>query len=729
MYEQTTLLQAIIRLAGENHPFRSQLAAAGIEDAGTPQEVKARLGERLGADFSGIRFHTDAAAARTADGMGARAYAAGRDIYFGEGGFDPAVAAHELVHTIQQGQVGSSAQTVSAPAGSVQMKPKIFQTVGSGLKKLGSGIVQGAQTIGRGVAHGAAVVGQGLIQGSKTVVHGASTLGRAVGHGASALGRAVGHGVAQGAKTVGHGVSALGRAVGHGVAQGARTIGHSVAKAATGFWEFAGGKMGFLSPSNAQRDEAMTRAQSGDYSQFATLRKEDAQALVDEKKDDIRANYSSSLAQMQQASTSEMLNPVTRKSMSQLARDKSLPAHQRQQIRDAAEAMDQQMIVNTMKKASPAQEARMVQHYQIMEDQRRLAREYARSKSGKTYLGGEGDGTLLGGVEARKQALANAQSGNTRTAQDAQQLAQADLQRGQKSGDALLRLMFMMQLGNFQRTDASGETETQREWDQTMANAFSHGGRTGFVFAGQDREADGKDTGDVFDAIFGANEGKDAGVHVRAAGTHHMVTPKVSQGLKGYKEQGGIGAAISSKMDRHYQHFGMDMGIGGVGSEGTAGEGGQAQVINADGRSGHLYIGRRTGTAGKKGGLLVGLESDSPYRMNQTGHMHNAAAQAEEGSSTGGLKVDIQGKKYGGRTVDLSGLTNQELVATLGAFTSHFTSLRDSDESSCNALLEQISGKRMGDDSMNALLGQMLQGEENAELLAKLQRMRQGFGQ
>ena len=106
--------------------------SAGMEDARTPEEVKSRLGEKLGADFSGVRFHTGAAAVETAEGMGARAYATGRDIYFGEGGFDPGVAAHELVHTVQQGLVESATPTVSAPTGQVQMMPKLFRMIGSG---------------------------------------------------------------------------------------------------------------------------------------------------------------------------------------------------------------------------------------------------------------------------------------------------------------------------------------------------------------------------------------------------------------------------------------------------------------------------------------------------------------------------------------------------------------------------------------------------------------------
>lgn len=98
--------------------------AASLSTARTPQEVKAQLGERMGADFSAVRFHTDADALQKAEGIGARAYATGRDVYFGEGGFDPVVAAHELVHTAQQGVVESGMATQTMAAGTVQMMPK-----------------------------------------------------------------------------------------------------------------------------------------------------------------------------------------------------------------------------------------------------------------------------------------------------------------------------------------------------------------------------------------------------------------------------------------------------------------------------------------------------------------------------------------------------------------------------------------------------------------------------
>lgn len=88
---------------------------------GTPDAVKSMMGRRMGADFSGIRFHTGATAAAKADALGARAYTSGADVYFGTAGFDPSVAAHELVHTAQQGAVESGVATMATPVGGVQM--------------------------------------------------------------------------------------------------------------------------------------------------------------------------------------------------------------------------------------------------------------------------------------------------------------------------------------------------------------------------------------------------------------------------------------------------------------------------------------------------------------------------------------------------------------------------------------------------------------------------------
>ena len=84
------------------------------------EELKSRMGDALGADFSSVRFHTGADAASMAARAGAAAFTSGRDIYMGGGGFDAATAAHEMVHTVQQGAVQASVPTMSTPTGAVQ---------------------------------------------------------------------------------------------------------------------------------------------------------------------------------------------------------------------------------------------------------------------------------------------------------------------------------------------------------------------------------------------------------------------------------------------------------------------------------------------------------------------------------------------------------------------------------------------------------------------------------
>ena len=88
----------------------------------SPAALKREMGERLGADFSQVHFHSDANSVQRSQAMGAQAYTQGRDVYFGKKGFTPSLAAHELVHTVQQGAVSGNT-TQSAPLGSVQMKP------------------------------------------------------------------------------------------------------------------------------------------------------------------------------------------------------------------------------------------------------------------------------------------------------------------------------------------------------------------------------------------------------------------------------------------------------------------------------------------------------------------------------------------------------------------------------------------------------------------------------
>lgn len=77
-------------------------------------KVRARMEKGFGRDFSGVRVHSDASAARSADAVGARAYAVGNHLVFGAGRYQPSAAAgsrllaHELAHTVQQSRGGGA---------------------------------------------------------------------------------------------------------------------------------------------------------------------------------------------------------------------------------------------------------------------------------------------------------------------------------------------------------------------------------------------------------------------------------------------------------------------------------------------------------------------------------------------------------------------------------------------------------------------------------------------
>ncbi|MCA6091947.1 DUF4157 domain-containing protein [Streptomyces sp. SCA3-4] len=64
--------------------------------------LRSEMEARLGADFSGVRLHTDAAARRSAAELGARAYTSGDHVVIGDGPVNRRTLAHELTHVVQQ---------------------------------------------------------------------------------------------------------------------------------------------------------------------------------------------------------------------------------------------------------------------------------------------------------------------------------------------------------------------------------------------------------------------------------------------------------------------------------------------------------------------------------------------------------------------------------------------------------------------------------------------------
>lgn len=97
-------------------PVQQTLSATGEP---LDRDVRSRMESRFGVDFSGVRIHTDSAAAESAQAVNALAYTVGRDVVFGSGQYQPRthagdrMIAHELAHVLQQ---GSATSTATSPA-------------------------------------------------------------------------------------------------------------------------------------------------------------------------------------------------------------------------------------------------------------------------------------------------------------------------------------------------------------------------------------------------------------------------------------------------------------------------------------------------------------------------------------------------------------------------------------------------------------------------------------
>jgi hypothetical protein len=105
-------------------PAAAGNSAAVITAGGQPLAAPARsfFEPRFGHSFEQVRVHDDAAADRSARALGAKAYTVGRHISFARGQYNPGshagreLLAHELTHTIQQGDSAAAIQRVCDPA-------------------------------------------------------------------------------------------------------------------------------------------------------------------------------------------------------------------------------------------------------------------------------------------------------------------------------------------------------------------------------------------------------------------------------------------------------------------------------------------------------------------------------------------------------------------------------------------------------------------------------------
>lgn len=96
--------------AGADPAVEAQVRKAATGGMPLPAKARATLEPRFRANFGGVRIHTDGKARSLATQLGARAFTFGSHIFFNDGQYDPnskgglELLAHELTHTIQQGE-------------------------------------------------------------------------------------------------------------------------------------------------------------------------------------------------------------------------------------------------------------------------------------------------------------------------------------------------------------------------------------------------------------------------------------------------------------------------------------------------------------------------------------------------------------------------------------------------------------------------------------------------
>jgi hypothetical protein len=101
---------------------RHAIDAARGGGSGLDSPVRDQMQSSFGADFSGVRVHTDTHADSLSRALDARAFTTGKDIFFRRGEYNPgssdgrALLAHELTHVVQQnGDAIARQMSVSHP--------------------------------------------------------------------------------------------------------------------------------------------------------------------------------------------------------------------------------------------------------------------------------------------------------------------------------------------------------------------------------------------------------------------------------------------------------------------------------------------------------------------------------------------------------------------------------------------------------------------------------------
>lgn len=244
---------------------------------------------------------------------------------------------------------------------------------------------------------------------------------------------------------------------------------------------------------------------------------------------------------------------------------------------------------------------------------------------------------------------------------DSAERAEAAIGKNEAKQLVMAKMMLLAQLGKYEVIEKNGLSQ---DLDVPVYETFVHGNRTNFVLPA------GEDSSQVIGEVMGQNGGADAGIEERTAATHSVKRRKLGQ--SGELKSDSKELRTYSPLKVFGNQYGMDIAVGGLGENGPGGAG---NYILGEGESGHMYMRAEAGDSKHCGSLLIGIEGSAPGKDSYLGNSHGILAKSAKQSAFLADK-SIVGNKIGGRQVDLSGISSQDLSSLLKDFSEKYSLLQ-----------------------------------------------------
>ena len=231
-----------------------------------------------------------------------------------------------------------------------------------------------------------------------------------------------------------------------------------------------------------------------------------------------------------------------------------------------------------------------------------------------------------------------------------------------ESANSILRRIFII-LHDGLKYREDEKPNIFKDWDESVAVALSHGGRVminlppikqnenenEFIqwLFGTSPESDLTRKPQSYDKIKDPNNKSDhykAKVDTRIASSHNV---NVTESSLEEEKSNTFDVKGKTGLKSTIKHYGMDIPLGGLGNEDLAGD-----AILPDGRHGHIYIYYRPPSLTLPGSVLIGAETSRMAHTDVFGMYHDQRGAPAEFSSTGTSKGGRIGGEFGGRVVD-----------------------------------------------------------------------------